>query len=36
MSSSEAELIQALADYQSSLSTLYISMGEKNPGLETE
>ncbi|WP_022661950.1 TolC family protein [Paucidesulfovibrio longus] len=36
VSSSEAELIQALADYQSSLSTLYIAMGEKNPGLETE
>lgn len=36
VSSSEAELIQALADYQTALSTLYIAMGEKNPGLVTE
>ncbi|MGE4469548.1 MAG: TolC family protein [Desulfovibrio sp.] len=36
VSSSEAQLIQALADYQNALSTLFIAMGEKNAGLVTE
>ncbi len=34
VSSSEASLSQALSDYQTALSNLYIAMGEKNPPLE--
>ncbi|HWR03699.1 MAG TPA: TolC family protein [Humidesulfovibrio sp.] len=34
VSNSEASLSQALSDYQTALSNLYIAMGEKNPPLE--
>ncbi|MBI5520319.1 MAG: TolC family protein [Desulfovibrio sp.] len=34
VSSSEASLSQALSDYQTALSNLYVAMGEKNPPLE--
>lgn len=34
VSTSEASLSQALADYQTALSNLYVAMGEKNPPLE--
>lgn len=34
VSESEAQLNTALADYNTALSTLYVAMGEKNPGLE--
>jgi len=34
VSNSEASLSQALADYQTALSNLYVAMGEKNPPLE--
>lgn len=33
VSKSESDLITALADYANALSTVYVSMGEKNPGL---
>lgn len=33
VSKSESDLITALADYANSLSSIYVSMGEKNPGL---
>ncbi|MBN2140202.1 MAG: TolC family protein [Desulfovibrionaceae bacterium] len=33
VSSSEAQLIEALADYETALSSLYVSMGVKNPDL---
>ncbi len=36
LSSSEATLNNALADYLTALSTLYVAMGEKNLGLEIE
>ncbi len=36
LSSSEAKLNEALADYLTALSTLYVAMGEKNLGLEIE
>jgi outer membrane protein TolC len=35
LSGSEAELIQALADYQVALARLYVAMGVKNPSLKT-
>lgn len=35
LSSSEAELIQALSDYQVALAKLYVAMGIKNPSLKT-
>ncbi|MFH1914221.1 MAG: TolC family protein [Pseudomonadota bacterium] len=35
LTTSEAQLSQALADYGTAISTLYVAMGEKNPGLET-
>lgn len=35
LSDSEAELIQALADYQVALAKLYVAMGVKNPSLKT-
>lgn len=34
VSTSEAQLSQALSDYETALSTLYVAMGEKNPALE--
>lgn len=34
VSSSEASLSQALSDYQTAISNLYVAMGEKNPPLE--
>lgn len=34
VSSSEAQLSQALSDYQTALSNLYVAMGEKNAALE--
>ncbi|WP_305573347.1 TolC family protein [Humidesulfovibrio sp.] len=34
VSTSEASLSQALSDYQTALSNLYVAMGEKNPPLE--
>jgi Outer membrane protein len=36
VSKSEAELNGALADYAKALSNLYVSMGQKNPGLAIE
>ncbi len=35
LSDSEAQLIQALSDYQVSLAKLYVAMGYKNPSLKT-
>jgi len=35
LSTSEAQLSQALSDYQTAISSLYVSMGEKNPELST-
>ncbi|MDQ7834114.1 MAG: TolC family protein [Humidesulfovibrio sp.] len=35
VSSSEAQLSQALSDYQTAISGLYVAMGEKNPDLST-
>jgi outer membrane protein TolC len=35
LTTSEAQLSQALADYGTAISALYVSMGEKNPGLTT-
>jgi len=35
LTDSEAQLSQALADYGTSVSALYVAMGEKNLGLET-
>ncbi|MBU1229638.1 MAG: TolC family protein [Proteobacteria bacterium] len=35
VSSSEAQLSQALSDYQTAISGLYVAMGEKNPELST-
>ncbi|WP_320170432.1 TolC family protein [Maridesulfovibrio sp.] len=35
LSDSEAQLIQALSDYQVALAKLYVAMGEKNPSLKT-
>jgi len=34
VSTSEAQLSQALSDYETALSTLYVAMGEKNTALE--
>ncbi|MUM76993.1 TolC family protein [Pseudodesulfovibrio sp. F-1] len=36
LTTSEAQLSQALADYGTAISTLYVAMGEKNPGLNME
>lgn len=36
VSSSEAQLSQALADYETAISNLYVAMGEKNPPLEVK
>ena len=33
VSNSEAQLSQALTDYQTAISSLYVAMGEKNPDL---
>jgi outer membrane protein TolC len=35
VSNSEAQLSQALTDYQTAISSLYVAMGEKNPELST-
>lgn len=35
LSDSEAQLIQALSDYQVSLAKLYVAMGDMNPSLKT-
>lgn len=35
LSASEAQLIQALSDYQVALAKLYVAMGDKNPSLKT-
>jgi outer membrane protein TolC len=35
VSNSEAQLSQALSDYQTAISGLYVAMGEKNPELST-
>jgi outer membrane protein len=35
LTQSEADLTQALSDYQIALARIFVSMGEKNPGLET-
>ncbi len=35
LSTSEAQLSQALSDYQTAIANLYVSMGEKNPELST-
>ncbi|MHC1701693.1 MAG: TolC family protein [Humidesulfovibrio sp.] len=35
VSNSEAQLSQALSDYQTAISSLYVAMGEKNPELST-
>lgn len=35
LSDSEAQLIQALSDYQVALAKLYVAMGQKNPSLKT-
>ncbi|WP_018123413.1 TolC family protein [Desulfovibrio oxyclinae] len=36
VTSSEAQLIEALADYNTAVANLYVAMGEKNPSLEVE
>ncbi|MDO9084224.1 MAG: TolC family protein [Humidesulfovibrio sp.] len=35
VSNSEAQLSQALSDYQTAISSLYVAMGDKNPELST-
>jgi len=35
LTQSEADLTQALSDYQIALARIFVSMGDKNPGLET-
>lgn len=36
VTNSEAQLIEALADYNTAVANLYVAMGEKNPSLEVE
>ncbi|WP_054649003.1 TolC family protein [Salidesulfovibrio brasiliensis] len=36
VTNSEAQLIEALADYKVAIANLYVAMGEKNAGLEVE